>query len=198
MYARCLFICHRTNTQARQPNQSRNNNNNSNQQGGAGMTHNPSFGSGLSTYTERPNVVKTNLADKIALADRVAEKSRLYAGPTFHNSPAPNSLPIPAFSRSLGGSPVEPAIETIPSPVFAEAASPQLNSMRQRTQSETTGWNHHHSMPGMPFQPNGFNYRLPDRMVTSSYSISEHHVHGPDQLTEISQNLRNLLKIQSQ
>lgn len=184
------------NAQAHQPNQSRNNNNN--KLGGAGMTHNPSFGSGLSTYTERPNMAKANSTDKLALADRVAEKNRLYAGPTFHNSPAPNSLPIPAFSRSLSGSPVEPAGEMIPSPFFAEAASPQLNSMRQRTQSETTGWNHHHSMPGMPFQPNEFNYRLPDRMATSSYSISEHHLHGPNQLTEISQNLRNLLKIQSQ
>ncbi|KAF9332195.1 hypothetical protein BG006_004935 [Podila minutissima] len=183
------------NTQARQPNQGRNINN---QQGGAGMTRKLSFGSGLLLDTVRLNVVKASSADKIMLADRVAEKSRLYAGPTFHNSPAPNSLPIPAFSRSLGGSPVEPAVEMIPSPFFAEAASPQLNSMRQRTQSETTSWTNHHSMPGIPFQTNGLSYHLPDRMVTSSYSIPEHHLHRSDQLTAISQNLRSLLKIQSQ
>ncbi|KAF9307085.1 hypothetical protein BG003_000811, partial [Podila horticola] len=183
------------NTQAREPNQGRNINN---QQGGAGMTRKLSFGSGLPLDTVRPNVAKASSADKIMLADRVAEKSRLYAGPTFHNSPAPNSLPIPTFSRSLGGSPVEPTVETIPSPFFAEAASPQLNSMRQRTQSETTGWTNHHSMPGMPFQPNGLSYCLPDRMATSGYSIPEQHLHRPDRLTEISQNLRSLLKIQSQ
>ncbi|KAG0100280.1 hypothetical protein BGZ93_002852 [Podila epicladia] len=183
------------NTQARQPNQGRNSNN---QQGGAGMTHKLSFGSGLPLDTVRPNVAKASSTDKIMSADRLAEKSRLYAGPTFHNSPAPNSLPIPAFSRSLGGSPVEPTVEMVSSPFFAEAASPQLNSMRQRTQSETASWPNHHSMPGIPFQTNGLSYRLPDRMATSSYSIPEHHLHRSDQLTEISQSLRSLLKIQSQ
>ncbi|KAG0025125.1 hypothetical protein BGZ81_007408 [Podila clonocystis] len=183
------------NAQARQPNQGRNINN---QQGGAGMPRKLSFGSGLPLDTVRPNVAKANSADKIMLADRLTEKSRLYAGPTFHNSPAPNSLPIPAFSRSLSGSPVEPAVETIPSSFFAESASPQLNIMRQRAQSENTGWTNHHAKPGMPFQPNDLSYRLPDRIATSSYSIPEHHVHKPDQLTEISQNLRSLLKIQSQ
>ncbi|KAG0348772.1 hypothetical protein BG004_004239 [Podila humilis] len=201
------------NAHFRQPNQVRNSNTNNNNGMHTSMQHGPgigrktSFGSGIALpiEMERPNVVKASSADKIMLADRVAaEKNRLYAGPTFHNSPAPNSLPIPAFTRSLGGSPVESTVETIPSPssFFAEAASPQLNSMRQRTQSENTGWTNHHSMPGMHFQRAhiGLNYQLPDRMATSSYSIPEHpmQVSAVDQLTEISQNLRTLLKIQSQ
>ncbi|KAF9943900.1 hypothetical protein BGZ70_005301, partial [Mortierella alpina] len=51
----------------------------------------------------RRNPTKANSADRIMLADRVAaeKKSALYAGPTFHNSPAPTSLPIPAFVSSL-------------------------------------------------------------------------------------------------
>ena len=169
----------------------------------------PSFGSssalplgGAIATQSRPNVAKAVSADKIMLADRVcAEKNKLYAGPTFHNSPAPTSLPIPAFSRSLGGSPLENSVESLSSPFFGEAASPQLNSIRLRTQSETTGWTGHHSMPGMSIHRTtdvGLNYQLPDRMTTSSYSMDEPSMHGSDQLLEISQNLRSLLKIQSQ
>ncbi|KAF8948067.1 hypothetical protein BGZ47_006612 [Haplosporangium gracile] len=167
----------------------------------------PSFGSASAFPTDigdgvlRPNVTKTTSADKIMLADRVTaeKKSTLYAGPTFHNSPAPTSLPIPAFARSWGNSPVEPAVEKLPaSPFFAEAASPQLNSLRpQRTQSETSGWTAHHSMPAHSFNM-GYNYQLPERMATSGYPMDGPTMHGTDQLMEISQNIRNLLKIPSQ
>ncbi|KAF9903184.1 hypothetical protein EC991_004092 [Linnemannia zychae] len=169
----------------------------------------PSFGSAAAFPADmndglaRPNVSKATSADKIMLADRVAaeKKSTLYAGPTFHNSPAPTSLPIPAFSRSWGNSPVEPAVEKLPaSPFFAEAASPQLNSLRpQRTQSETSGWTAHHSMPVHSFNMGmGYNYQVPDRMATSGYPMDGPTMHGTDQLMEISQNIRNLLKIPSQ
>lgn len=166
----------------------------------------PSFGSASAFPTDmgdslRPNVTKATSADKIMLADRVAaeKKSTLYAGPTFHNSPAPTSLPIPAFARSWGNSPVEPAVEKLPaSPFFAEAASPQLNSLRpHRTQSETSGWTAHHSMPAHSFNM-GFNYQVPERMVTSGYPMDGPTMQGTDQLMEISQNIRNLLKIPSQ
>ncbi|KAF9541105.1 hypothetical protein EC957_003386 [Mortierella hygrophila] len=167
----------------------------------------PSFGSASAFPTDmgdgllRPNVTKATSADKIMLADRVAaeKKSTLYAGPTFHNSPAPTSLPIPAFARSWGNSPVEPGVEKLPaSPFFAEAASPQLNSLRpQRTQSETSGWTAHHSMPAHSFNM-GFNYQVPERMATSGYPMDGPSMHGTDELMEISQNIRNLLKIPSQ
>ncbi|KAG0279823.1 hypothetical protein BGZ96_001804 [Linnemannia gamsii] len=167
----------------------------------------PGFGSAAAFPTDmgdnllRPNVTKATSADKIMLADRVAaeKKSTLYAGPTFHNSPAPTSLPIPAFARSWGNSPVEPAAEKLPaSPFFAEAASPQLNSARpQRTQSETSGWTAHHSMPAHSFNMN-YNYQVPERMATSGYPMDGPTMHGTDQLMEISQNIRNLLKIPSQ
>ncbi|KAG0260510.1 hypothetical protein DFQ27_003492 [Actinomortierella ambigua] len=118
-----------------------------------------SFGSAstLPLDTSRPNVTKTSSADKVVLADRVAaEKAKLYAGPTFHNSPAPTSLPIPAFSRSLSGSPLEPSAETLPT-TFAEASSPHLNSSRQRTQSDNYSFNaiattKPMSVPGYPLQ----------------------------------------------
>ncbi|KAF9273677.1 hypothetical protein BGZ68_001315 [Mortierella alpina] len=153
----------------------------------------------------RRNPTKANSADRIMLAERVAaeKKSALYAGPTFHNSPAPTSLPIPAFVGSLGGNFVEPPMPP-PIPFFAEAASPQLNSMRpQRTQSETSGsWLAHQSMPGLSTRQEPFfnaHYPLPERMATSNYTMdSPPALHGADHLTEISQNLRNLLKIQSQ
>ncbi|KAF9935133.1 hypothetical protein FBU30_007512 [Linnemannia zychae] len=148
----------------------------------------------------RPNVTKTASADKIMLADRIAEKkSTLYAGPTFHNSPAPASLPIPAFARSWGNSPIEPAVEKLPvTTFFAEAASPQLNSLRpQRTLSETSGWTAHHSMPVQNFNM-GYSYQVPEHMATSGYPVDGPVMHGSDQLMEISQNIRNLLKIQSQ
>ncbi|KAF9977410.1 hypothetical protein BGZ75_010322 [Mortierella antarctica] len=153
----------------------------------------------------RRNPAKANSADRIMLADRVAaeKKSVLYAGPTFHNSPAPTSLPIPAFVSSLGGNFAEPPMPP-PIPFFAEAASPQLNSMRpQRTQSETSGgWLAHQSMPGLSTrQEPSFNahYPLPERMKTSHYTMdSPPALHEASHLTEISQNLRSLLKIQSQ
>ncbi|KAG0320083.1 hypothetical protein BG000_003696 [Podila horticola] len=176
--------------------------------------------------------------------NRPQEKNGLYAGPTFHNSPAPTSLPIPAFlqaisessekatssSSSTSSSPVVSTASTSPSPFFAEAASPQLNSARLPVHSEP-GWGpmphqsmppmmvpfhpqmmpmppmphmmpipyHHHSMPmPMAYHPHpphmGYNYNVPERMATSSFTPNE----SSDQLLEISQNLRNLLKIQSQ
>ncbi|KAF9287357.1 hypothetical protein BGZ74_001087 [Mortierella antarctica] len=176
--------------------------------------------------------------------NRPQDKNGLYAGPTFHNSPAPTSLPIPAFlqaisessekaaassSSSTSSSPVVSSASTSPSPFFAEAASPQLNSARLHVHSEP-GWGHsmpHQSMPPMmvPFHPQmmpmppmphmmpmpyhpmpmpmayhphpphmGYNYNVPERMATSSFTPNE----SSDQLQEISQNLRNLLKIQSQ
>ncbi|KAG0082158.1 hypothetical protein BGZ93_000606 [Podila epicladia] len=178
--------------------------------------------------------------------NRPQDKNGLYAGPTFHNSPAPTSLPIPAFlqaisessekaavssSSSTSSSPVVSSASTSPTPFFAEAASPQLNSARLPVHSEP-GWGHsmpHQSMPPMmvPFHPQmmpmppmphmmpmpyhhhsmpmpmtyhphpphmGYNYNVPERMATSSFTPNE----SSDQLLEISQNLRNLLKIQSQ
>jgi hypothetical protein len=142
---------------------------------------------------------RSDPADKAMLADRIPaeKKNGLYAGPTFHNSPAPASLPIPSFARSLGNSPIEPLVEKLPSaPFFGEAASPQLNSMHIQSpqlSSLPSNWNGHHSAPM------GMNYNVPDRMATSSFvpHDSVPH-HGSDQLMEISQNLRMLLKIQSQ
>ncbi|KAF9962901.1 hypothetical protein BGZ65_007295 [Modicella reniformis] len=140
---------------------------------------------------QRPNVhtAKTHSADKVMLAERTPTSAR-YAGPTFHNSPAPDTLPIPTFARSAGNSPIEPSMEKLPSaPFFAEAASPQLNSMRPLAmQSPAPGWYGHHSMPM------AVNYNVPDRMATSSFTP---HVSGPYNvdLMEISQNLRMLLKI---
>ncbi|KAF9149438.1 hypothetical protein BG015_008765 [Linnemannia schmuckeri] len=134
-------------------------------------------------------------ADKVMLVERVpAEKSGLYAGPTFHNSPAPTSLPIPSFARSLGNSPVEPSVEKLPSaPFFGEAASPQLNSMRlQSSQQSIPNWS------GYQSTPTGMSYNVPDHMATSSFVPHGSIPHGSDQLMEISQNLRMLLKIQSQ
>ncbi|KAG0294379.1 hypothetical protein BGZ96_001291 [Linnemannia gamsii] len=137
-------------------------------------------------------------ADKVMLANRVPaeKKNGLYAGPTFHNSPAPTSLPIPSFARSLGNSPVEPSVEKHSAPFFGEAASPQLNSMYLQSPQQsppTSNWSGHHSTPM------GMNYFVPDRMATSSFvphGSAPHH--GSDELMEISQNLRMLLKIQSQ
>lgn len=149
---------------------------------------------------QRPSAsaCKASSADRVLLADRVPaeKKSALYAGPTFHNSPAPTSLPIPAFARSAGNSPVEPSVEQLPLTAlfFAEAASPQLNSMRPQlsVQNSPQQWHSHHSVPV------GFGYNVPERMATSSFTPHEAGKHGVDQLMEISQNLRTLLKIQSQ
>jgi hypothetical protein len=150
-------------------------------------------------------------------APAAGEKKPLYAGPTFHNSPAPTSLPIPAFTRSLGNSPTERPVERLPSaPFFAEATSPQLNSMRlqerpmmPRLQHETMSWpglHHHQSYDNITSMSMGHaHYNVPERMATSSYSPTlrqqQQHIgggSGVDQLTEISHNLRMLLKIQSQ
>ncbi|ORZ10681.1 hypothetical protein BCR41DRAFT_129165 [Lobosporangium transversale] len=157
-----------------------------------GAQHGSSRGPYPMDMPQRPTVtIKTNSADKVMLMEK---KTSLYAGPTFHNSPAPTSLPIPAFSRSAGNSPTEPTVDRLPSsPFFAEAASPQLNSMRPFTvPSPTEGWTGHYSMP----LTHGYN--VPDRMATSSFTP---HGPAPDSvahLMEISQSLRNLLKIQSQ
>ncbi|KAF9994368.1 hypothetical protein BGZ80_007209 [Entomortierella chlamydospora] len=182
--------------------------NNGNKHGG--FARKPSFGSSSAlpldeTNTQsRPNMSKSSSADEIMVTNRVSSEKKLsglYAGPTFHNSPDPTSLPIPAFSRSSGTSPSESQAEKLPAPFFGEAASPQLNSMRpQRTQSETSGWMSHQSMPGMtPYQLSlGLNYNLPNRMATSGYITDGPMLHGSDQLMEITQSLRSILKIPSQ
>ncbi|GJJ71412.1 hypothetical protein EMPS_03762 [Entomortierella parvispora] len=152
-----------------------------------------------------------HLAPKARSPERNAsEKKGLYAGPTFHNSPAPTSLPIPAFTRSLGNSPVEPPVERLPSaPFFAEAASPQLNNMRiqeKALQYETMGWpGMHQSMPVPPSYGHmsmGGHYNVPERMATSSYSPSHPPQQigrpGVDQLSEISQNLPDNISQQQQ
>ncbi|KAF8976120.1 hypothetical protein BGZ46_008560 [Entomortierella lignicola] len=150
----------------------------------------------LENQRYNPNVTKANSTDKVLLVEK---KSTLYAGPTFHNAPPPTSLPIPAFARpSPVNSPTEPSAERLPStPFFAEAASPQLNSMRpQMAQVQPTNWTGHYSMP-MPM-PMAHHYNVPDRMATSSFTPHAPGQYGVDQLMEISQNLRTLLKIQSQ
>ncbi|KAF9118031.1 hypothetical protein BGW39_001560, partial [Mortierella sp. 14UC] len=122
------------------------------------------------TYTSVDMMHRPNSADSVMFPERAptGKKNGLYAGPTFHNSPAPTSLPIPSFGRPLGNGPLEPLIEKLPSGTFfGEATSPQLNSMRLQ--------HSHHSSPHW----------------TGSVS------HGSDQLMEISHNLRMLLKIQS-
>jgi hypothetical protein len=173
----------------------------------------------MSSY-QAHHVPRMHSADKVIVT--APEKNGLYAGPTFHNSPAPTSLPIPAFTRSLGNSPSEPPLERLPSaPFFAEAASPQLNSMRLQERPmvpqqhhETMSWpglhqTHHQYQLSMPVatsygNSNNLHYNVPERMATSSYSPALQHQQpiggrpGVDQLTEISQNLRMLLKIQSQ
>ncbi|KAI8595153.1 hypothetical protein EDD21DRAFT_51875 [Dissophora ornata] len=165
--------------------------------------HGPAFANRASHPLDmflRPSTapVKAASVDKAIFADRstVEKKSPLYAGPTFHNSPAPTCLPIPAFARSAGNSPAEPAVERLPSvPFFGEAASPQLNSMRPQMftmQSSAPAWPAHYSMPM------GQSYNVPERMATSNYTPHMVGQHGTDQLMEISQNLRTLLKIQSQ
>ncbi|KAF9924548.1 hypothetical protein FBU30_005520 [Linnemannia zychae] len=119
------------------------------------------------------------------------KKNELYAGPTFHNSPAPTCLPIPSFARSVGSSPIEPSVEKLPTPpFFGEAASPQLNSMSLRPPHQSSQqWTGHFSAPM------GSMYNVPDRMATSSFVP---HGNMSDELMEISQNLRTLLKIQTQ
>ncbi|KAF9932432.1 hypothetical protein BGZ65_004483 [Modicella reniformis] len=145
----------------------------------------------------RPNVSKASSADKVMLADRVLAEKRnnLYAGPTFHNSPAPTCLPIPAFAKSWGNGNIETesSMDTLSStPFFGEGASPHLNSMRPlRTQSETTGWAAYPSTDEL-------SHLLPDRIVTSNYMADTPMNYGTDQFSDIAQDLRNLLKIQNQ
>ncbi|KAF8971995.1 hypothetical protein BGZ46_010174, partial [Entomortierella lignicola] len=206
--------------------QKQQNNGHHHQRQNGGFARKPSFGSASALPLDetdslfRPNMPKASSADEIMLANRVNSEKKLaglYAGPTFHNSPDPTSLPIPAFSRpaSSGTSPAatESQVEQLPTPFFGEGASPQLNSMRpqlnnsnnivrpQRTQSETSGWIAHQSMPGMtPYQMSlGLNYNLPDRMVTSSYTTTYTSdgpmLHGADQLMEITRGIRTLLNM---
>ncbi|KAG0221622.1 hypothetical protein BGX31_009677 [Mortierella sp. GBA43] len=139
------------------------------------------------------NVQRNVVHSKTNSMDNKVEKK--YAGPTFHNSPAPETLPIPVFAaaRSAGNSPIEKLPPV--APFFAEAASPQLNSSRPlplQAPAPAPGWYGHYSMPA------AMHYGVPETMATSSYP---NHMSGPyngDQLMEISQNLRMLLKIQSQ
>ncbi|KAF9577488.1 hypothetical protein BGW38_007268 [Lunasporangiospora selenospora] len=156
-------------------------------------------------------------------ASDMAPNKPKYAGPTFHNAPAPASLPLPSFHRSAG--PVEPVAVAQKSPqtmpFFAEAAAPHLNSMSYRAvepMPPMTPWVGHLSMPASPnpyhhhqqhFQqhpyyshPHHGSYNVPERMATSGFIPSESPMtnggSGDDQLMEISRNIRMLLKIQGQ
>lgn len=70
------------------------------------------------------------------VSEKVSVNSPLYAGPTFHNSPAPSALPLPSFyGRSLGEvSPLQSVMASLSQPFDSSSAQSAASAtVRSRT-----------------------------------------------------------------
>ncbi|KAF0530562.1 hypothetical protein F8M41_012120 [Gigaspora margarita] len=147
--------------------------------------------------------------------------SKLYAGPTFHNSPAPSDLPLPSFlskpsskesSPLMTSNTIAPALtpSRVPSPslssgnssdddmfvmddVKSDAVKPsdQLYPMRKQESSEFI-----RILSERQYNPSA--YMVPARMATSHNPAQVYPAQNGLSLTEISESLRTLLKIHGQ
>ncbi|CAG8464561.1 25109_t:CDS:2, partial [Gigaspora rosea] len=147
--------------------------------------------------------------------------SKLYAGPTFHNSPAPSDLPLPSFlskpsskesSPLMTSNTIAPALtpSRVPSPSLSSGNSSdddmfvmddvksdtvkhsdQLYPMRKQESSEFL-----RILSERQYNPSA--YMVPARMATSHNPTQVYPAQNGLSLTEISESLRTLLKIHGQ
>ncbi|CAG8503447.1 13790_t:CDS:2 [Acaulospora colombiana] len=149
--------------------------------------------------------------------------SKLYAGPTFHNSPAPSDLPLPSFIGKSSSKESSPAMSnaSLSVAVPSRASSPSLSSgnssdddMFVMDEFESSDGKHSREptvlrkqrsrellrmlSPNSSQQNSAAAYMVPERMATSHNPMQVYPAINGLSLTEISENLRILLKIHGQ
>ncbi|RIA98710.1 hypothetical protein C1645_731446 [Glomus cerebriforme] len=160
---------------------------------------------------------------------RLGGAPKLYAGPTFHNSPAPSDLPMPSFyGKSLGKEPSPLSggnnLFTVPEDVLSPP--PSVHDSYSSPSSGNTSDDDIFAMDDfepskVPYYPEtptlrkqksqellrilsaanarqyqtAAAYMVPERMATAHHPM---HVYPSNDLNEISETLRSLLKIHGQ
>lgn len=160
---------------------------------------------------------------------RLGGAPKLYAGPTFHNSPAPSDLPMPSFfgksSSPKESSPlsvnnlftvpvnmssVQSSQDNYSSPSSGSSSDDEIFSMDELeppkgpyyySQTSTLRKQTSHellrilSATNTRQQQTAAAYMVPERMATAHNPM---HVYPSNDLNELSENLRSLLKIHGQ
>ncbi|CAG8488447.1 17132_t:CDS:2 [Dentiscutata heterogama] len=148
--------------------------------------------------------------------------SKLYAGPTFHNSPAPSDLPLPSFlskPSSKESSPLMTSNTIAPALTPSRVSSPSLSSGNSSDDDmfimddvESDAIKHSDRFYNVRKQESSellrilserqYNspaaYMVPARMATSHNPAQVYPTKDGLSLTEISESLRTLLKIHGQ
>ncbi len=120
---------------------------------------------------------------------------KLYAGPTFHNSPAPSDLPMPSFySKSLGKDPSPLSVGG--NNLFSNVPYyPETPTLRKQKSQEllrilaAANARQHQTAAA---------YMVPERMATAHHPMKVYPANNGLNLNEISETLRSLLKIHGQ
>jgi len=160
---------------------------------------------------------------------RLGGAPKLYAGPTFHNSPAPSDLPMPSFyGKSLGkeSSPLSviggnnlftvpentssiPSYDYYSSPSSGNTSDDELFSMDDLEPPKVPYYSETSTLRKQKSQEllrmlsatntrqyqTAAAYMVPERMATAHHPM---HVYPSNDLNELSENLRSLLKIHGQ
>jgi len=151
---------------------------------------------------------------------RLGGAPKLYAGPTFHNSPAPSDLPMPSFFGKSSSPSSGNSLFTVPentssvhdnysSPSSGNTSDDEVFSMDELEQprvpyySETSTLRRQKSKELLRIlsatntrqHQTAAAYMVPERMATAHHPM---HVYPSNDLNELSENLRSLLKIHGQ
>ncbi|CAG8698643.1 850_t:CDS:2 [Funneliformis mosseae] len=167
---------------------------------------------------------------------RLGGAHKLYAGPTFHNSPAPSDLPMPSFySKSLGKDPSPLSVggnnlftvpENMPSPpkVYNDSNSSHSSPSSGNASDDDIFAMDDFEPSSAPYYPEtptlrkqksqellrilaaanarqhqtAAAYMVPERMATAHHPMKVYPANNGLNLNEISETLRNMLKIHGQ
>ncbi|CAG8454221.1 4419_t:CDS:2 [Ambispora leptoticha] len=117
--------------------------------------------------------------------------SKLYAGPEFHNSPAPSDLPLPSFIARSTESPELPSSRTITPPLTNSGNRSEDENMFVMDDDDYLAKDN--ASEGLP---SPMCYNIPARMNTARPLIVYPSYPNGANLIEISESIRSMLKIQ--
>jgi hypothetical protein len=156
---------------------------------------------------------------------RLGGNPKLYAGPTFHNSPAPSDLPMPSFYSksplSVGGNNLytvpenmqsPPRVYDYSSPSSGNASDDDIFAMDDFEPSNVPYYPETPTLRKQKSQEllrilaaanarqhqTAASYMVPERMATAHHPMNVYPTNNGLNLNEISETLRSLLKIHGQ
>ncbi|RHZ88599.1 hypothetical protein Glove_22g213 [Diversispora epigaea] len=141
--------------------------------------------------------------------NKLKSSPKLYAGPTFHNSPPASDLPIPSFlskSSTRESSPISSNSTSVPSRVSSPSLSSENSSDEDISMDESEPYLKKQNsqllnMLSSSHPNNSHNsaaaYMVPERMATSHNPMQVYPAPN-GMLNELSECLRSLLKIHGQ